>query len=210
MEHTCHNTKAPWDSNLTVSYCITLEGDRIYSLTQFGWNGNINGDPWNTDKQWQLNGNQASANQTVAIVQGGYAIYLNDTMKVDVTTPNVCGGGTSNYVVLTNGTRLDVQWVSTSLSQWSTIIGSQRYVFSNVLTYSNLTDAGITYNIVDPLVFDQRHLYTASTYQAPTISTDSNTWLRMNATTASILKDDIRILPCQRFKPEPSGLATCG
>jgi hypothetical protein len=83
------NTKSPWDSNLTVSYCITLEGDRIYSLTQFGWNGNTNGDPWNSDKQWQLNGDQASSNQTVAIVQGGYAIYLNETMKVDVTTPNV-------------------------------------------------------------------------------------------------------------------------
>jgi hypothetical protein len=184
-------TKAPWNSNLTVSYCITLEGNRIYSLTQFGWNGDTNGNPWNTEKQWQLNGDQASANQTIAVVQGGYAIYLNETTKVDVTTPNVCGGGASNYVVLTNGTRLEVQWVSSpSLSQWSTMIGSERYVFSNVLTYSNLTDAGIIYNIVDPLVFDQRHLYTASTYQAPTISTDSNTWLRMNATTASILNDD--------------------
>ena len=32
-------TKAPWDNSLTVSYFITLEGDQIYSLTQFGWNG---------------------------------------------------------------------------------------------------------------------------------------------------------------------------
>ena len=63
------------------------------------------------------------------------------------------------------------------------------YVFSNVLTCSNLTDNGVTYNIVDPLVFDQRHLYTASTYQAPTISTDGSTWLRMNSTTDSILND---------------------
>ena len=86
--------------------------------------------------------------------------------------------------------------IITSLSQWSTMIGTERYLFSNVLTYSNLTDAGITYNIVDPLVFDQRHLYTASTYQAPTVSTDSNTWLRMNATTASILKRWHGILPC--------------
>ncbi len=37
------NVKAPWDSSLTVSYFITLGGDRIYSLTQFGWNGNT----WN-------------------------------------------------------------------------------------------------------------------------------------------------------------------
>ena len=30
------SVKAPWDSSLTVSYFITLEGDRIYSFTQFG------------------------------------------------------------------------------------------------------------------------------------------------------------------------------
>ncbi len=183
------NVRAPWDSSLTVSYMITLEGDRIYSLTQFGWNNNINGNPWNLDKQWQLNGNQASANQTVSVLQGGYAIYLNDTTKVDVTTSNICAVGLSNYLVLTNGSRIDVQYVS-SLGKYSTIIGNQLYLFSNVLTYSNLTDNGLTYNIVDPLGFsDQRHLYTASTYQAPTISTDSSTWLRMNSTTDSILSD---------------------
>ncbi len=142
-------------------------------------------------QQWQLNGDQASANQTVAIIQGGYAIYLNGTKKVDVTTPNICGGGTGNYLVLPNGSRIDVQWVPSldQSNQWSTMIGSQRYVFSNVLTFSNLTDGGITYNIADSLVFDQRHLYTGSTYQAPTISTDGSTWLRMNTTTSSILKD---------------------
>ena len=77
------------------------------------------------------------------------------------------------------------------MDKWSTIIGSQLYLFSDVLAYSNLTDAGITYNIADPLVFDQRHIYTASTYQAPTISTDSSTWLMMNSTTESILNDGI-------------------
>jgi len=182
-------TKAPWNNNLTAWYFITLQGEQIYSLSQFGWNGNA----WNTEKQWQLNGDQASANQTVAVIQSGYAIYLNGTKKVDVTTANVCGGGTSSYLVLTNGTRIDVQWVPSldQSIQWSTMIGSQRYVFSNVLTYTNLTDGGITYNIVDPLVFDQRHLYTGSTYQAPTISTDSSTWVRMNTTTESMLKDTI-------------------
>ena len=181
-------TKAPWNSNLTVSYLLTLNGDRLYSLNQFGWNGDTQHNPWNADKQWQLNGTQASANKTVSIVQGGYAIYLNDTIKVDVTTSNICGGGTGNYLVLTNGTRIDVQWV-TSLNEYSTIIGNQLYLFSNVLTYCNLTDIGITYTIVDPLTFDQRHLYTPSTYQAPTISTDSSTWRMMNSTTESILKD---------------------
>ena len=79
---------------------------------------------------------------------------------------------------------------ASSLGKWRTIIGNQLYLFSNVFTYSNLTDNGFTYNIVDPLgFFDQRHLYTASTYQAPTISTDSSTWLRMNSTTDSILND---------------------
>ena len=182
--------KAPWDNNLMVSYFITLQGDQIYSLTQFGWNGNTHdgNNPWNENKQWELNGNQASANQTVAIVQGGFAIYLNETKKVDVTTANICGVGTSNYLVLTNGTRLEVQWL-TSLNRWSTIIGSEMYVFNNVLTYSNLTDAGVIYNIADPLSFDQRHIYTGTTYQAPTISNDIGTWLRINSTTASILKD---------------------
>ncbi len=185
------NVKAPWDSNQTVSYFITLQGDRIYSLIQFGWNNDINGNPWNSNKQWQLNGDQASANQTVPVVQGGYAIYLNDTTKVDVTTSNICGGGTGNYLVLMNGTRIDVQWVPL-LGKYSTIIGNQLYLFSNVLTYSTLTENGMIYSIVDPLTFDQRHFYTPSTYLAPTISTDIGTWLRMNSTTDSILKDGSR------------------
>src|SRR5665647_467875 len=74
-------TKAPWNNNLTVWYFITLQGEQIYSLSQFGWNGNA----WNTEKQCQLNGDQASANQTVAVIQGGYAIYLNGTTTVSYT-----------------------------------------------------------------------------------------------------------------------------
>ena len=46
---------------------------------------------WN-NPQWQFkDGDAASGNRTVPIVEGGYCVYLNDTVKVDVTTPNVNG-----------------------------------------------------------------------------------------------------------------------
>jgi hypothetical protein len=181
------STNAPWNNTLSVYYCLTLDGQRIFSFQQFGWNGYLN--DWNTDKQWEFkNGDATSGNRTVSIVQGGYCIYLNDTLKVGVTTPNVCGGNPSQYIVLANGTRLDVQWVE-SLHQYFTIIGTQMFLFRNVLTYYNVTDSGITYNIVDPNPCDTRQIFTPTTYQAPTISTDSSNWLWMNATSETILHD---------------------
>ena len=175
--------QAPWNNTLNVNYCIALDGQRIYSFQQFGWNGN----DWNTNKQWQFNGDDASGNRTVPIVEGGYCVYLNDTLKVSVTTPNVFGGP-SQYIVLTNGTHLNVEWVN-SLNQYFTMIGTEKFLFRNVVTYYNLTDEGITYNIADPYQGDPHQILTPSMYQAPTVSTDT-TWLRMNATTESILHDE--------------------
>jgi hypothetical protein len=174
----------PWNNNLNLHYCITLDGQNIYSSQQFGWNGN----GWN-NPQWQFkDGDAESGNRTVPVVEGGYCIYLNDTLKLEVTTPNVYGGYPSQYIVLANGTRLDAQWVE-SLHQYFTIIGTQMFLFRNVLTYYNVTDSGITYNLVDPNQSDPRHIFTPTTYQVPTISAGNGMW--MNATSETILHDDI-------------------
>jgi hypothetical protein len=179
-------TNAPW-SGSSVGYCITLDGTILYSLNRFDWNGNMNGDPWNSHKQWAFYGDAADANKTVSVVQGGYAIYLNNTLKVGVTTSGICGDGRGNYVVLTNGTRLDV--FNSNQGGWFTVIGGQKYVFNNVLSCSNVTDGGIVYNIADPLQNDQRRLYTPTVYSTPTINNSQNSWLWINSTTSSILED---------------------
>jgi hypothetical protein len=176
---------APWNNSLIGAfYCITLEGQRIFSFQQFGWNGNLD---WNSNKQWEFNGDPISGNRTVPIVQGGYCIYLNDTLKIDVTTPNVNGDNQGQYIVLTNGTRLNVQRID-SLNQMFTIIGTQMFLFRNVLTYYNVIDSGITYRIVDPNQSDTRQIFTSTTYQVPTISAGNSIW--MNATSEKILRDD--------------------
>ena len=174
------STKAPWNNNLNVYYAITVDGARIYSL--YSWNP-VDSNPL----QWQFNGTPNEANRTVSVVPGGYAIYLNDTVMAPITTPYVFGG-TTNYVVLTNGTRLDVQWVN-SLGRYLTVVGTDKYLFNNIVSLSNLTDSGITYSVGDPFMGDQRHLFTASTYQVPTVTDGSS--LRMNATSESILHDGV-------------------
>ncbi len=181
---TIQGAYVPWDNNLNLCYCLTLDGQIIYSAQQFGWNGN----GW-TNPQWQFkNGDATSGNLTVPVTQGGYCIYLNNSMMVPVTTPYVCGGSQSQYIVLANGTHLDVQWVR-SLNKFFTVIGTERYLFNNVMTFYNVTDGGITYNIADSNPCDTRQIFTPTTYQAPTISTDSSTWQLMNATTDSIQQD---------------------
>jgi hypothetical protein len=185
------NTQAPWNNSIYVGYCITLDGSRIYSPAHFGWTGDIHGIFWNPENtQWDFNGDAESANLTASVDVGGYAIYLNDTIKVDVTTNNIFGDSNGNYVVMTNGTRLEVQWINT-LGRYFTVIGGQTYLFQCVVSYNTVTDGGVTYSIVDPLVYDQRHLYTPSTYQAPAASSESNSYLTINATTSSILHDEI-------------------
>ena len=175
----------PWNNNMQSFYCLTLDGQTIYSNQTFGWNGS----GW-TNPQWQFkDGDAATGNVTVPVTQGGNCVYLNNSLMVKVTTPYVCGGYLSQYIVLTNGTHLDVQWVGT-LGQYFTIIGADKYLFNNVMTYYNVTDSGITYSIGDPNPCDARQIFTPTTYQAPTISTNSATWLMMNTTSDSIKQDN--------------------
>ncbi len=172
---------APFNNNLNVYYAITIDGSRIYSL--YSWN------PADSNPlQWQFNGTPETANQTVSIELGGYAVYLNDTIMAPTTTSNVFGGPT-NYIVLTNGTRLDVQR-EYSFGRYLTVVGTDTYVFNEIVPYSNLTDGGITYSFGNPFMgsFDQKRTLTASTYQVPTVDSGSG-WLLMNATSESILHD---------------------
>jgi hypothetical protein len=176
---------APWNNSETVNYFTALDGTRIYSFQPFGWNGNS----WDSIKQWEYNGDPVDGNKTVNVVEGGYCIYLNDTIKIDVTTPQPYGGMPNQYLILTNGTYLNVHWIESPVHQYATMIGDEEYFFKGVITYYNLTDSGAVYNIGDPFQFDHRQILTPSAYQTPTISIDGNTWLWMNATTDSILHD---------------------
>ncbi len=179
-------TNAPWNSSQMVNYFTTLDGTRIYSFQSFGWNGS----GWDSTKQWEyLNGDPVAGNKTATVVEGGYCIHLNDTIKVDVTTPYPYGGMPNQYLIMTNGTYLNIHWIDWPVGQYVTMIGGEEYFFRGVMTYYNFTDSGTVYSIADPFQFDYRQILTPSVYQTPTISTDSSTWLWMNATTGSILHD---------------------
>jgi len=184
-------TNAPWNSSLMVNYFTTLDGTRIYSFQSFGWMGDRWGDPSIGElRQWNYKDDDAVAgNKTANVVEGGYCIYLNDTIKIDVTTPQPYGGMPDQYLIMTNGTYLNVHWIDWPVGQYSTMIGGQEYFFRGVVTYYSFTDSGKVYNIADPFQFDYRQILTPSVYQTPTISTDSEAWLWMNATTGSILHD---------------------
>ena len=95
----------------------------------------------------------------------------------------------NQYLILTNGTYLNVQWIDSPVNQYATIIGTEEYFFRRVVTYYNFTDSGTVYTLADPFQFDYHQILTPSVYQTPTISTDSSTWLWMNATADSILHD---------------------
>ena len=179
--------KAPWNTEVNVGYMTTLSGTRIYSLQNFGWDGNS----WNGNKQWIFkNDDSVGGNRTVSVEEGGYCIYLNDTIKIDVTTAYPYGGMPNQYLIMKNGTTLNVQWLDWPIGQYTTMVGTQRYVFRGVTTYYNFTDSGAVYNIGDPFNFDYRSFLTPSVYQTPTISPGSDTWLWMNATSESILHDE--------------------
>lgn len=176
-----------WNTDQLMYYFMLLDGSRIYSNHSFGWNGGA----WNNEtQQWQyLNNDPISGNVTASVVEGGYCIFLNNTVKIDVTTQYVQGGMPAQYLIMTNGTRFDVQWL-VSEGAYGTTIGNQTYLFYSVNTFYNFTDSGITYSIVDYNQPDYRQILTASIYQLPTISSDSSTWAVMNTTSDSILHDE--------------------
>jgi hypothetical protein len=163
----------------------TLSGTRIYSTWNFGWVG----DHWGASKQWKfVNDDSFAGNRTASVVEGGYRIYLNDTLKLDVTTSNPMGGMPDQYLIMKNGTYLPVHWRS-DLNMWTAEIGFDSYYFRGVATYYNLTDTGTVYNIMDPFQFDIYQIITPTLYQAPVASLDRLTWLWMNATTDTVQHD---------------------
>jgi hypothetical protein len=180
--------QAPWNNSMNVQYLTTLDGTRIYS-NNFGWDdGQQN---WISSKPWDFNGNPATANITAPVVEGGYAVYLNNTIKVDVTTQWPQGGNPDQYLIMKNGTYFTVHW-NDAIRLYFTVINNKTYLFKNAVTYYNFTDSGTVYNIVDPLDSDTRRMLTPTMYNVPTISTDRLTWLWMNATSDRVLYDDVQ------------------
>jgi len=173
-----------WSGN-PASYMTTLDGSRIYSTWQFGWVG----DHWGASKQWQFINNDPSAgNRTAKVIEGGYRVYLNDTLAVDVTTPNPIGGYPNQFLSMTNGTYFAVHWRD-DIHMYVATIGGNNYYFTNVMTYYNLTDTGTVYNIVDQFQWDIYQIITPSLTNAPSASLDRTSWLWMNATSGSIQHD---------------------
>jgi hypothetical protein len=186
-------TEAPWNSSLFVQYFTTLDGNRIYSPHAFGWIQDEQrwGDPSNPDefRQWNfINDDPVAGNRTASVIEGGYRVYLNDTIKVDVTTDWPQGGWPDFYLIMKNGTSFVVNWLD-DLMSWVTEINGKTYLFKHIVTYYNLTDSGVIYNIADPLMPDIYQIFTPTTYQAPLPILDRGTWLWMNATSDSVLRD---------------------
>jgi hypothetical protein len=178
------SVEAPWNKSMWVNYFIALNGTRIYS-EDFGWRG----DSWDTSKRWDfINGDPNAGNRTARVVEGGYAVYLNDTIRVDVTTQQPQGGWPDQYLIMKNGTYFTVHWLE-DINRYRTEIGGKVYLFRDVMTYYNLTDMGTIYNIADPLAPDPYQMLTPTVYQAPLAVLDRQAWLWMNATTDSVLQD---------------------
>jgi hypothetical protein len=184
-------TKAPWNSSLDVNYFVTLDGKRIYSPYAFGWMGDRWGDPTQEElRQWNfINDDPVAGNRTARVIEGGYRVYLNDTIMVDVTTPLPEGGWPDEYLTMKNGTAFVVNWLD-DIQSWITEINGKTYLFRHIVTYYNLTDMGVVYNIADPLMPDIYQILTPTVRQAPLAVLDRQTWLWMNATTDSVLRDD--------------------
>jgi hypothetical protein len=186
-------TKAPWNSSLDVQYFTTLDENRIYSPYAFGWIQDEQrwGDPNKEGefRQWNfINDDPVAGNRTASVVEGGYRVYLNDTIRVDVTTDWPQGGWPDFYLIMTNGTSFVVNWLD-DLYSWITEINGKTYLFKHIVTYYNLTDSGRIYNIADPLMPDIYQIFTPTVYQAPLPILDRGTWLWMNATSDSVLRD---------------------
>lgn len=177
---------APWNETMFVNYFTTLTGTRIYS-EHWGWD-----DPnqnWSQPPvRWNFNGNPATANTTATVVEGGYAIYLNDTTKLDVTTRWPQGGMPDQYLLMKNGTYFTVHW-NEGIQRYITVINNATYLFRDVVTYYNLTDSGNVYNIADPFDSDPKRILTPTMHNMPTVSNNRSAWLWMNATSDSVLYD---------------------
>ncbi|MDH5438075.1 MAG: hypothetical protein OEX76_04145, partial [Candidatus Bathyarchaeota archaeon] len=176
--------EAPLAESLSVQYFTTLDGTRIYS-EDFGWD--VGQQSWTGSKRWNFNGDPATANITADVVEGGYAVYLNDTIKVDVTTKWPQGGWPDQYLIMKNGTYFSMNWID-EIQRYITVINDKEYLFRTVMTYYNLTDSGLVYNIADPLD-PYSQILTPTMYDTPTISSERSIWTWMNATSDAVLHD---------------------
>jgi len=177
--------KTPWNESIGAQYFTTLDGMRIYS-DGFGWDDGSQS--WTGSKRWNFNGDPTTANVTAGVVEGGYAVYLNDTIKVDVTTQWPQGGMPDQHLIMRNNTYFSVHWIE-GIHRYVTVINDKTYLFRDVVTYYNLTDSGAVYNIADPIDRDPRHILTPTLRNMPTISNDRSAWLWMNATSDAVLYD---------------------
>ena len=177
--------QAPWNNSTWMNYFTTLNGTRVYNSWMFGWVS----DHWGASKAWRfINDDPVAGNRTARAVEGGYRIYLNDTLKLDVTTPNPIGGYPNQFLSMTNGTYFAVHWRDDIHMYWTTL-GNSTYYFRNVMTYYNFTDMGTAYDIIDPFQWDIYQILTPSYYNAPRVSQDPATWIWMNATSDTLQQD---------------------
>jgi|GEM_PF-1952593 len=179
--------EAPWNQSLQVQYFTALNGTRIYSEQNFGWMGDHWGDPeLGQVRQWDYNTDVTSGNKTVNVVEGGYSIYLNDTIRIEVTSESPQGGFPDQYLIMENGTYLTVHWFD---NLYVTHLNNKTYYFRQVVTYYNLTDSGTVYSIADPMQNDPYSILTPTDYLAPIVDPNQMNWVLMNATTDMVLQD---------------------
>jgi hypothetical protein len=177
---------APWNDQEWVNYFTTLDGQRIYSYESFGWRGSF----WSLDKQWDyINSSSVDGEKIASVEKGGYCIYFNDTIKVDVTAPHTNGGWQDEYLIMANGTYLGVSWIDYPLHQYLVTIDGENYYFRNVETFYNVSDSGMVYTLGDPFGFDVYASLSPTVYQVPKVSVDGIVW--MNSTSVNVLKDEI-------------------
>ncbi len=135
---------ADWSSQASWSHIVTLDGTHMFFVPGF------NEQWWPThSKQWSPQPWDWTENKTTTVVEDGYAIYLNDTIKIDVTTAWPRWSENNEYLMMTNGTRINIQWNS-ELGHYMTMINDEFYAFREVHTLCNVTDSGVVYSVADP------------------------------------------------------------
>jgi len=184
--------QAPWNDTVWVGYMTALNGTSIYSQYHFGWMGDRWGDPESGElRQWNYtNDDPFTGNVTAKVVESGYRIYLNNTVRLDVTTSYMQGGMPDQYLILTNGSYLPAHW-NDERHCYVTVIGGNVYWFRSPITYYNVTDMDTVYNLQNSEweAPDPYQTLTPTMFLVPTIATDRSTWIWMNATSDAVLRD---------------------
>ena len=188
----------PWMAGWSIlaqwSYMITLDGTLLYFVA--GTYHDMDSKMW-YPQQWNWTGGMNGGNKTVKVKPGGYAIFLNDTMPVAVTTEWTQWMENEEYLIMENGTWLSVQW-DPNLNRYITMINDKFYTFRDVHTLCNLTDSGIEYSVYDPYqrirVREHWDRWNRMLSPSPRLTTTiSEDWLQnclwMNSASDSVLYD---------------------